>query len=359
MSFDEENFDISMIDTQEHRDTFATLYQYHLLVPSDGATRPWYYCIFIWYPYVANVIVVVLVLSAYFSFFLDPVHTWASSHLSVPSSTISEVLALHRDKSDPFTRSVWVACVIVLSSSLCFAFGPLRDIANISSRSFHWLVFGALNRGVSLYDVTPDQVATYCNRCTRMTQAMRQNVIVLMSMALVTFGIVSLPTSETTTCDTASSSEVSAQQMWHSIALRLLFLVSVCGGVYGVCHVVYSTSCAIDQDVFVLYLPALLTNLPVCLLELIGAVFFFLMMGQDRHLDEFCPTATTMNKTDLEYYVNWAAAQRSFAHEAEALSFLLFGRWVRSYGDLAVKLLLVTTSDFVQDLNFPDRTVLI
>jgi len=302
-----------MIDTQEHWDSCATLYQHHILVHSQGATRPWYYCAFVWYPCIANVVAVVVVFSAHFSFFWDPVHICASSHLSVPSSTTSEIPALHRDNSDPFTRSVWVVCVIVLSSSLCFAFGPLRDIANISSRSFHWLVFGALNRGVSLYDVTPDQLATYCVWCTRMTKQIRQTVIVLMSMALATFGIMSRPNWETTPCDAAISPEVSAQQMWHSTPVWLLFLVSVFGGIYGVGHACYSWLAwyRFQPGSELLFVIARLSNLLVCLLEFAGLVFFYRMMRQERHRDEFCHTVTTMNKTDSEYSVYWSAAQRS------------------------------------------------
>ncbi|CAK0865712.1 unnamed protein product [Prorocentrum cordatum] len=162
MISDEEEVRTLMTDAHEHRHTCATLYQYHKLLHSHGAARPWYYsphpnnCIFIWYPYIANFVGVALELSAYFSFFQDPVHICASSHLGVPSSTLSEVLALHRDKSDPFHRSVWVACVIGLSSFLCFVFGPLKDIANISDRYFRWLVEDAWNHGVNLYDVTFD-----------------------------------------------------------------------------------------------------------------------------------------------------------------------------------------------------------
>jgi len=310
MVFDEENFDTSMIDTQEHWDSCATLYQHHILVHSQGATRPWYYCIFIWYPYVANVVVVVLVLSAYFSFFLDPVHTWASSHLSVPSSTISEVLALHRDKSDPFTRAVWVACMIVLTSFLCFALGPLRDIA---STDYLRIRVHCFSRGRYDDRELVRKKISYAYHSVFLAQKLRQNVVVLISMALVTFGIVSLPTSETTTCETAISREASAQQMWHSTPVWLLFLVSVFGGIYGVGHACYSWLAwyRFQPGSELLFVIARLSNLLVCLLEFAGLVFFYRMMRQERHRDEFCHTVTTMNKTDSEYSVYWSAAQRS------------------------------------------------
>ncbi|CAK0825894.1 unnamed protein product [Prorocentrum cordatum] len=88
-----------------------------------------WYPFMMWYPYVANFVSVVLVLIAFYDFFQVPEQICAAPDLSVPSSTVSEVLALYRSKSDGVSRPVWVACMIVLTSLICFALGPLRDSA--------------------------------------------------------------------------------------------------------------------------------------------------------------------------------------------------------------------------------------